>query len=191
VGEKAYVLFRSSRCWLGSGRVRRWQVVAVPVLILTLVLIGIIVFKRISPVTDSHSQIPQVGAFNYAWYDPSSTVSWEYPKIQDRPVLGYYNSCDRAVINQHFAWLTDLNIDFVVVSWWGIDNQYVWRGTFINNMVQQVLHAAEEDGANVKVAIMVEPFNESGTYNLDEIYNYIYGIVEQHRTVYFKVDGTP
>ena len=133
----------------------------------------------------------QVGAFYYVWYDPSSTVSWEYPKIQDKPVLGYYNSCDRAVVEQHFAWLSNLHMDFVVVSWWGIDNQWDWRGSFINNAALQVFQVVNENVTSVKVAIMVEPFNESGTYNFTEIYNYIYDLVDQYPTVYFKVDGKP
>jgi len=161
---------------------RRWQVA---VLILALVLIGVVVLWLISMKT-----APQVGAFYYAWYDPASNVSWEYPKIQDKPVLGYYNSCDPSVIEQHFAWLSDLHVDFVVVSWWGIDNQWDWRGSFINNATLQIFQVARDNATNVKVAVMVEPFNESGTYNF-EIYDYIYGLVEEYPTVYFNVDGKP
>ena len=163
-----------------------WQVAFV-VLLLAVVLVAVVMVipkpvERLSP---------QVGTFYYTWYDPSSPVSWEYPKIQDNPVLGYYNSCDRAVVEQHLTWLSDLHMDFVVVSWWGEDNQWDWRGSFINSGALQILQVANENFTSAKVAIMVEPFNESGTYNFTEIYNYIYDLVDQYPTVYFKVDGKP
>jgi len=161
---------------------RRWQVA---VLILALVLIGAVVLWLI--LTDFHVK-PQVGAFYYAWYDPASNVSWEYPKIQDKPVLGYYNSCDPAIIQQHLNWLSDLHVDFIVVSWWGMYNQTGWH-SFINNSTVQIFQVASANFTNVEVAMMVEPFNESGTYNFTEIYDYIYGLVEEYPTVYFKVEG--
>ncbi len=133
---------------------------------------------------------PQVGAFYYAWYDPAQAESWEYPKIQDKPILGYYNSCDPAVIEQHFAWLSDLHIDFIAVSWWGFYNQSDWDN-FMNNATQQVFQVARENITNVKVTLMVEPFNESGTYNFTEIYNNAYSLFEEYPTVYFRVDGKP
>jgi hypothetical protein len=40
--------------------------------------------------------------------------------------------------------------------------------------------------------MMVEPFNESGTYNFTEIYKWVYmNLVQQYPTVYFKVDDKP
>jgi hypothetical protein len=131
-----------------------------------------------------------VGVFYYVWYNPSDTVSWEYPKIQDTPVLGYYNSCDTTIIQQHFAWLTDLPVDFVVVSWWGMYNQSDWN-SFINNATLQIFRTAKENVTNIKVAVMVEAFNESGTYNFGEVYDWAYSIVEEYPAVYFRVEGKP
>ncbi len=134
---------------------------------------------------------PQVGAFYYTWYDPSQTASWEYPKIQDKPVLGYYNSCDPAVIEQHFAWLSDLRMDFIVVSWWGMYNQTDWH-SFMSNATMQVFQVARENVTNVKVALMVEPFNESGTYNFSEVYDWVYtNLYQNYPTIYYKVDSKP
>lgn len=165
---------------------RRWQVA---VLILALVLIGAVAFSLVPP--KPLPQVPQIGAFYYVWYDPAQSVSWEYPKIQDKPVLGYYNSCDSEIITQHFAWLSDLRIDFIVVSWWGMYNQSDWH-SFINNAMVQVFQTAKENVTNVKVAVMVEPFNESGTYDFTEIYDWVYAnLVQQYPTVYFKVNDKP
>lgn len=172
--------------WLGSRRMRRWEV-AGAVIILALVLFGIVVFSP-NPAEQSS---PQVGAFYYVWYDPSSTVSWEYPKIQDKPVLAYYNSCDSAIIQQHLDWLSELHVDFIVVSWWGMYNQSDWH-SFINNSTLQVFKVAKASFTQVKVAVMVEPFNETGTYNFNEIYNWVYtNLVEQFPSVYFKVNDKP
>jgi hypothetical protein len=147
-----------------------------------------------APLVSAESSVkrsPQVGAFYYAWYDPASSVSWEYPKIQDKPVLGYYNSSDPAVIEQHFAWLSDLHLDFIVVSWWGLYNQTDWN-SFINNSTAQIFQVARENVTNVKVALMVEPFNESGTYNFTEVYDWVYtNLCQQYPTVYYKVDEKP
>jgi hypothetical protein len=181
-GQKAYVLFGCDGFWLGSGRIRRWQAA---VLILALVLSSVVVFSLITT-----KRSPRVGAFYYAWYDPASSVSWEYPKIQDKPILGYYNSSDATIIQQHLHWLSDLHVDFIVVSWWGMHNQSDWH-SFINNNAVQIFQVARAN-FNVQVAVMVEPFNESGTYNFTEIYNWVFAnLFEQYPTVYFKVDGKP
>jgi len=124
------------------------------------------------------------------WYDPSQPASWEYPKIQDMPVLGYYNSSDPAVIEQHFAWLSDLHLDFLVVSWWGMYNQTDWH-SFINNATVQVFQVARANVTNVKVAVMVEPFNESGSYNFSEVYDWVYSLAQQYPTIYYKVEDKP
>ena len=164
---------------------RRWQVAVFTVLILTFVLSAFVLFSLMP------KRSPQVGVFYYAWYNPTSAVSWEYPKIQDEPVLGYYNSCDPIVIQQHFSWLSDLHVDFIVVSWWGMYNQSDWH-SFINNSTLQVFQVAMANPTSVKVALMVEPFNESGTYNFADVYNWVYAnLVEKYPTFYFKVEGKP
>lgn len=82
-------------------------------------------------------------------------------------------------------------MDFIVVSWWGMYNQSD-RHSFINNSTVQIFQVARANFTNVKVAVMVEPFNESGTYNFTEVYDWVFSnLVEQYPTVYFKVDGKP
>ena len=134
----------------------------------------------------------EVGVFYYVWYNPDDSASWEYPKIHDKPVLGYYNSCDSAVIKQHLNWMSEARIDFLIVSWWGMYNQTSWN-SFINNATYQIFKTAKETVSNVKVCIMVEPFNETASgYNYTEIYNYVYStFYMNYPTVYFKYEGKP
>ncbi len=105
--------------------------------------------------------------------------------------MGYYNSCDPAVIEQHFAWLSDLHVDFVVVSWWGMYNQTDWH-SFINNATLQLFETARANVTNVKIAVMAEAFNDAEGYNFTEIYDYVYAnFFERFPAEYYKVDGKP
>jgi len=135
----------------------------------------------------------QIGIFYYVWYNPSDPTSWDYPKICDKPVLGYYNSCDPEVIKQHFAWLSDLRLNFAIISWWGLYNQTPWN-SFINNATHQVFRFARENVTNIKFCIMVEPFNRTNnpTYNFTEIYNYVYdNFITPYPTVYYQYQEKP
>ncbi|MEM2098639.1 MAG: hypothetical protein QXU99_02685 [Candidatus Bathyarchaeia archaeon] len=163
---------------------RGWQV-ATSAVVLSL-LIWLVIFTL-----TFREQTPQAGAFYYVWYNPADSASWVYPKIIDKPVLGYYNSCDPAVIVQHFAWLSDLHIDFIIVSWWGIYNQSDWH-SFIDTATAELFETARVKETNVKIAIMVEPFNESGCYNFTEIYEHVYAnFFQKFPSEYYKVDGKP
>lgn len=153
-------------------------------------LIAVVIFEPIVSAQHVGASPPQVGAFYYVWYDPAQAISWEYPKIQDKPVLGYYNSCDPFVIEQHFAWLSDLHIDFIAVSWWGMYNQSDWH-SFQNNATSTIFQVARQNVTNVKVALMVEPFNETGSYNYAEVYDWVYSLYQQYPTVYYRVYDKP
>lgn len=163
-------------------------------------LIGILIGVGISYVylllIEQLNQKPwhgQVGVLYYVWYDPAESVSWEYPKICDKPVPGYYNSCDPTVIEQHLAWMSDLRINFAIISWWGFYNQTNWNA-FINNATCQVFKTAKENVTNVKLCIMVEAFNATSnpTYDYTGIYDYINTtFVQPYPTLYYKYEGKP
>jgi len=159
---------------------RRWLVA---LLLCILILSAVVVYLIYLPPSVN------VGIFYYVWYDPSLEVSWERSKIIDQPVLGFYNSSDPAVIRQHLIWMKELGIDFVVISWWGFYDDY---GKFTDNAAKQVFKIAEDNMINLKFAIMVEPFNESGSsYDYAGIYNHIYDdFVLPHSSVYYN-DGKP
>jgi len=137
-----------------------------------------------------------VGVFYYVWYNLEDPVSWESNKIVDRPIVGYYNSCDSELIKQHFTWLDELKIDFCVISWWGFYNQSDWN-VFINKATSQVFRIVEENPTKVKLCIMIEPFIDKTVfpdwdYDYSEIYEYIYhSFVEPYRTIYYQYDGKP
>jgi len=62
---------------------------------------------------------------------------------------------------------------------------------FMNNATMQIFQTARENVTNVKVCLMVEPFNETGGYDYGEIYDWVYDLYEQYPTIYYKVDGKP
>jgi len=61
----------------------------------------------------------QVGVFYYPWY--LSDCDW-YGKGKDAPApsLGWYKSED--VVDQHLRWISEAGIDFLVVSWQGVNH---------------------------------------------------------------------
>jgi hypothetical protein len=140
----------------------------------------------------------QVGTFYYLWYDPHDIgqdrpLNWEYPKICDKPILGYYNSCETEIIAQHFKWISDLGINFIILSYWGHYNQTEW---FEHCLVSThgVFKVAKDNITNVKVCIMIEPFNwtDNPAYSYAEIYNYVYdNFVTRYPTVYYRYQGKP
>ena len=142
---------------------------------------------NIIPSTFSDSNV-QVGIYYYLWYDPNDPTSWEYPKIRDKPVLGYYNSCDTSVIEQHLKWMSDAHIDFAIICWYGYTSY-----TFINEATHQVFEVAKNISSNVKLAIAVEPYNETENgYDYEGIYNYVWNeFVEPYKSFYYYYQGKP
>jgi len=123
----------------------------------------------------------QVGIFYYVWYGYGSH-QWlnEYPSIIDKPLLGWYDGDNVSVIEQHFTWLSDLMINFVVVSWFGVDSQE-------DNNTKVVFETVKNNSFNVKLCILVEPFNETVGYNYTAIYDYVYDTyVVPYPSVYYK-----
>jgi len=131
--------------------------------------------------------VAKVGIFYYSWYDLSSEVSWDTKKIIDQPILGRYNSSDPAVVRQHLAWIEDLGVDFVVLSWWGFYDDY---GQFTDNSIKQLLNIAKESNSSLKFVVMVEPFNKGNVpYDYPEIYNHVYNdFVLPYSSLYYLDD---
>jgi len=133
----------------------------------------------------------QVGIFIYLWYNPEEAESWEHPKIQDTPLNGNYDSSNIATIKTQLTEICDLKIDFLILSWWGNYNESVSH-SFINNVTSLIFETIKQNSINLKVAVMVEPFNESGSYNFTEIYDHIQSnYVSQYPEIYFEVNGKP
>jgi hypothetical protein len=131
-----------------------------------------------APLVHANPQTPQVGTYVYTWYDPDEPVSWEYPKITDKPVQGYYNSCDPGVIATQLKQIEDLGVDYVMLSWLGPD-------TFSDRTVGEWYQVAYENCTRLKLAVMVEPFNETGEYNYTAIYERAYELYDAYEAVQF------
>ncbi|MGN6506220.1 MAG: hypothetical protein ACTHM6_11715 [Tepidisphaeraceae bacterium] len=69
----------------------------------------------VGPATDYTPAPPaerQVGVAYTTWHvTPNWTNTW------GKPLLGFYQSDDRKVIDQHAAWLADAGVDFIWVDW--------------------------------------------------------------------------
>lgn len=132
---------------------------------------------------------PQVGIFFYVWYNPADEESWNKSKIVDRPVLDYYNSSDSAVIRQQLIWIEELGVHFVVLSWWGFYEDY---GLFTDNATRQVFETAQDINSTLKFAVMIEPFNKTGSYDYDGIYDHVFDtFVEPYSDLYYNYYGKP
>ena len=61
-----------------------------------------------------------VGAHYYIWY-PSNLEQGFLRGVLDppqQPELGFYDSSDISVIEQHIAWCSQYGIDFLTINWW-------------------------------------------------------------------------
>jgi len=132
-----------------------------------------------------------VGAYYYAWWDPTSPEqehdrkNWSSPRILDEPNLTRYNSNDSNVIMQHFRWLEDLKVDFIIISWWGVDS-------FTDNSTKMVFETAIENQTKIKMCIMIEPFNGTNSIEFNGTYNYIHEkYVQPFNSVYYKLENKP
>jgi len=115
----------------------------------------------------------KVGLYYYVWYTgnkPSDVVDDPFVQWQN------YWSNDSKLIKKHLWWFNELGLDFIIVSWWGM-NSFTMpqeQSKFIDNSTRAVFETLKSENSKVEIAIMVEPFNETGTYNFTQIYDYIY-----------------
>jgi hypothetical protein len=65
-------------------------------------------------------ELPLRGIFYYAWY-PNNWAPNGY-HVTYHPTYGYYDNNDRELINHHIDELEYANVDVVIASWWGLDN---------------------------------------------------------------------
>jgi glycoprotein endo-alpha-1,2-mannosidase len=95
------------------------------------------------------------------------------------PKLGAYSSNDRAVVDQHMAWIAQAGVGVVVTSWWGI-------GSYEDQAVPMLLDSAAAHG--LKVAFAIEGM-ESGRVTVSQVKSeieYIYKKYGSHQA-FFRV----
>lgn len=168
-------------------RMRRWLVaVLLCILISSVVAVYILYLPQPPKVVVKVN----VGTFYYLWYGAPDSDNWSASKFVDYPVLGNYSSADPTVIKQQLAWMKDLGIDFVVISWRLFYKPYE---NFIDNAAKQVLEIAEDNMINLKFAIMVEPSDHIGSsYDYAGIYDHIYDeFVVPYSSVYYNYTTKP
>jgi hypothetical protein len=101
----------------------------------------------------------RVMAFYYPWYGMpedalDATEGRHWPDInrqhldvgmsKNYPLIGPYDSQDRAVIEQHMQWAKEHHIDTMIVSWWG-------HGDYSDKAMAPILASAKAHGVDVTV----------------------------------------
>jgi len=157
--------------------------------LLGLVLFAVMLFGMCSVIhaPPATAQTPigvKVGTFVYCWYDPSRADSWQYPKVVDKPVLGFYDSSNPKIVATQIKWIDDLGIDFVMLNWLGV-------GTFSDKTVSVWYQVAKAKTGQLKLSIMIEPYNEGGTYNYKQIYDRAYALYRAYPNVSLVVNSKP
>jgi hypothetical protein len=136
----------------------------------------------------------KVGLFYYVWYEGglgnghwNSSLGWT---VVDTPLLGFYNSSDPMVIRQHLKWFDELGVDFLIISWWGSGTLQGYE--FADTTTRLVFDLINETNSPIKITLMVEDFNQSGTYDFGAIYDYIYdNYATQYWNEFFDLNGKP
>ncbi len=144
-------------------------------------------FSQIPYVTLSNKA--EVGIFYYVWWWTSGSTSWDY-SVVDKPVLNFYDSNNSTVISEQLAEIEALGIDFVIVSWWGTQDEF---GRFTDMAAKQVFQVASNSQTKLKFAVLVEPFDITDkVYDYSAIYNQIYDdFFLPYRSLYHYEDGKP
>lgn len=146
------------------------------------ILLSTLVLPFMMTIVRSEPDI-KVGIYYYIWYPEH----WDLT-VLDTPILGYYNSSDRFLIETHLWWFESLDIDFVIVSYWGWFESAI---TYDNTQV--VFDVAESLDTSVELCIMIEPTDENETannYNFTWIHNDIYSKYATSEC-YFHWEGKP
>jgi hypothetical protein len=143
----------------------------------------------------SFSSDVRVGLFYYVWYTGelgkdhwNGSSDWT---VVDTPLLGFYNSSDPKVIKQHLEWFKELGIDFLIISWWGSDS--IGGNMFREDSAAlQIFRAINETRSQLKIVLMVEDFNQSGIYDFEAVYDYIFNeYASMYEDEFFELDGKP
>ena len=131
----------------------------------------------------------KTGLYYYVWYGEGLGGRYwndsDNNVVVDRPLLGFYSSQNTSVIRQHLKWFEELNINFLIISWWG-------PNSYEDNSTKTIFSIVKDNGYPIEIAIMVEAFNWSGIYDFKAIYEYINTTyVVPYGSIYMKLDNLP
>jgi len=125
-------------------------------------------------------------AFYYPWYGtPEVSGYWRHwppdgtSKITDHPLLGFYDSNNESVIEQHIEWAKEAGIDCFIVSWWGIRS-------FEDNATSHIKNVCEQN--SFKFTIYYE-----NTSSVNQTVNDIVYLLNNYAnsSAWFRVDNRP
>jgi len=131
----------------------------------------------------------RVHIFYYPWYgNPRTDGRWVHWQQNNHvppddiasnyfPKLGAYSSNDRAVVDQHMAWIAQAGVGVVVTSWWG-------QGSYEDQAVPMLLDSAAAHG--LKVAFHIEPYRGRTPDSVKGDIAYIYNRYGRH-PAFFRV----
>jgi hypothetical protein len=169
----------------------RWLPASLLVTVLCIAFL-IYVFTNVAAVP------PRVGVFYYPWFGEGlGSTHWNQSSdaattVVDEPLLGWYDSANATVINQHFAWFEELQVDFAICSWWGPNSHE-------DNNTKTIFSTIDALGDyTTKLAIMIEPFNDTnffngtGEYDYSHMYNYVWNnFANKYPHLYEKRENKP
>jgi len=170
----------------------------VSIILVVFVISTVFSIARVATVIDGHvidgttwgAKDIKVGAYYYPWYSGNWTK--DHSNCPDTPVLENYNSSEPSLIQDHLEWFTELDLDFLIISWWGINS--------LSDNNTKILFSEVQKNSVVELAIMIEPFGEggepfdetTGEYNYSKIYDYIYdNFVEPYGGIYMNLQEHP
>jgi len=177
----------------------RQTLIAVASLVLAGFLAGVAIYQHFTIVSLKARCVSdiKVGVYYYAWYEgglgngvwngtPPEHLCPKQWTVVDKPVLGWYNSCDPDLIKAHWGMFKQIGFDFVLISWWG-ENSTSDNAT---RVIFDVVSGLKDN--DVKIALSVEGCNESGVYNFDYLHGYIYdNYAEPYNGIWFRVNNKP
>jgi len=110
---------------------------------LTIILVAILVISTIVVlITRPHPPIEpaeEIGAYYYIWWGIGINNHWIKDNIKGTPFLGYYNSSDSRVADQHILFAKQHKIDFFAVSWIGKGDWLNWDFSIIDQNLRSGL----------------------------------------------------
>ena len=136
---------------------------------------------------------PIVGAFYYPWYRRSEGNEDWFHWLDETsgstgdilsdyyPLLEPYSSMDPFIVAQHFAWLRQAGIGFIVSSWWG-------QGTYEDEVVPLLLDMGERYG--IRVAFHLEPYPDRSPEHVISDVRYLYEHYGEHPAFYRTAEGS-
>jgi len=140
----------------------------------------------------TNSEFPLRGIFYYAWY-PNNWAPNGY-HVSYQPTNGYYDNNDRTLINNHIDELEYANVDVVIASWWGLDNDNRRpRDWAIKKCMEETDRRTENGEIDLKWAIYyeLEAFYNEPMDTIKSDLNYLMERYVNNHDCYAHIDGKP